>query len=316
MLIRWVTIWDKSVWQRLAGTVAELFDSPNMPLEPSFLSYMDAKISKYEALIAVDRMSGEGLGIIGFSRANNRISWFAVFEQHRSKGVGTRLLNTALRHLDNTKDITVDTFCDDCVLGQPARAIYQKAGFAETETITDELGKRRSRMTLAPDSEKRGGSFHYKYPKFHARVQEENCPCCKQLPMPDGDVDIAELEYSFVTAERKAQGKLFGKCHVLIKKHYVNFEDIPPAEMVGYMREIQLAGKALRNVTGAVKINYEIHANSLPHIHCHLFPRYLDDDFPSMPIDYRIYDPSPYENDDEFCWFVGKMRDELKNLNV
>lgn len=316
MLIRWTTSNDKSAWQQLAATVAELFDSPNMPFEPSFLLYMDSKISKHETLIAVDRMSGECLGIIGFSRANNRISWFAVFAKYRNKGVGSRLLNTALRQLDNTKDITVDTFCDDCVLGQPARAVYQKAGFVETEVFSDEHGKRRCRMTLATNDERRGGSFHYKYPKFHLRTQKENCPCCKLLPMPDGDVDIAELEYSFVTAERKAQGRLFGKCHVLIKKHYVNFEDIPSDEMAGYMREIQLAAKALRKVTGAVKINYEIHANSLPHIHCHLFPRYLDDDFPSMPINFRICEPSPYESDAEFDWFVVEMRNELKRLNA
>ena len=314
MLIRWLTVKDKFAWQQLAGTVAELFDSPNMPFEQSFLLYMDSKIAKNEALMAVDRMSDECLGIIGFSRTNNRISWFAVAEQYRNKGIGTRLLNTALRQLDNTKDITIDTFCEECAWGQPARVVYHRAGFAETEPFTDENGNRRCRMILAPNGEKRGGSFHYKYPKFHSRTEEANCPCCNQLPMPGGDVDIAELEYSYVTAERKAQGRLFGKCHVLIKKHYVNFEDIPADEMAGYMHEIQLVAKALGKVTGAVKINYEIHANSLPHIHCHLFPRYLDDDFPSMPIDYRVCEPSPYENDEEFNWFVEQMREELKTI--
>lgn len=314
MLLRCVTTNDISSWQQLAGTVAELFGSPNMPFEQSFLSYMNSKIAKLEALIAVDRMSNECLGIIGFSRTNNRISWFAVSEKYRNKGIGARLLNTALRHLDTSKNITVDTFCEDCLLGQPARAVYQKAGFTETETFTDEYGNRRCRMTLAPNGEKRGGSFHYKYIKFHLRMEEENCPCCKQLPMPDGDVDIAELEYSYVTAERRAQGRLFGKCHVLIKKHYVNFEDIPADEMAGYMHEIQLVARALRKVTGAEKINYEIHANSLPHIHCHLFPRYLDDDFPSMPIDYRVCEPSIYESDKEFHWFVEQMREELKKI--
>jgi len=135
---------------------------------------MDSKITNHEALIAVDRISNECLGIIGFSRTHNRFSWFAVAEQYRNKGIGTRLLNTALRQLDNTKDITVDTFCEECVWGRPARAVYQKAGFAETETFTDENGNRRCRMTLAPNSEKRGSSFHYKYPKFHLRMEETN----------------------------------------------------------------------------------------------------------------------------------------------
>lgn len=314
MLIRWAKTEDIDQWRRLADTVANLFDSPDMANDPQFLAYIDAKIAKHEALVAVERTSGELLGAIGFSRTNNRISWFAVFERHRRRGIGKRLLQTALRQLDRTKEITVETFHSECLPGLPARALYQSAGFAEKEVYHDENGNPRCRMSLAPDEQKRGSSFHYKYPKFETRSRVENCPCCNKLPMPDGDVDIAELQYSYVTAECKAQGKLFGKCHVLIKNHYVHLEDIPPAEIAGYMQEIQAVGKALRNVTDAVKINYEFHANSLPHIHCHLFPRYLDDDFPSSPIDYRICEPSPYESEEEFQWFVDQMRKELKRL--
>ena len=95
-------------------------------------------------------------------------------------------------------------------------------------------------------------------------------------------------------------------------RDYVNFEEIPFAYMAGFMADVQKTGKALRKISCAVKINYEIHSNSAPHIHCHLFPRYLDDDFPSAPIDYRVTEPSPYESEEEFLWFAGKMREELK----
>lgn len=81
--------------------------------------------------------------------------------------------------------------------------------------------------------------------------------------------------------------------------------------MVGFMSDVQKVGKALHKITGAIKINYEIHSNSGPHIHCHLFPRYLDDDFPAALIDYRISEPSPYESEEELNWFVDKMRKEL-----
>lgn len=40
MLTRWITAKDKSAWQQLAGTVTELFDSPNMPFEQCFSSYI------------------------------------------------------------------------------------------------------------------------------------------------------------------------------------------------------------------------------------------------------------------------------------
>lgn len=312
MLIRWTTKDDKPAWIQLADNVADIFGNPNMPHDKDFHEYMDGKISKFESLIAVDRMSGNCLGIIEFSRAYNRITWFGVFEQYRGRGIGTRLLKTALRQLDNTREITVETYRDDFADGLPARTVYHKAGFVDTDnTIYDHLGNPRCKMVISATDEKRGGSFHYKYLDYDKYSKLDNCLCCNNAPAPDFLVDIVELKHSFVTAERIAQGKLFGKCHVLIKNHYVNFEDIPYDDMAGFMSEVQLAGKALHKITGAIKINYEIHSNSGPHIHCHLFPRYLDDDFPSAPIDYRICEPSPYESEEEFMWFVERMRAEL-----
>lgn len=311
MLIRQAIQKDKLEWTRLAQTVAELFNSQDMAQDPSFHDFMDRKIAKFEALVAVDRMNGKRLGFIAFSRTNNRISWFAVDPVERGKGIGKRLLDTALRQLDTEKEITVVTFAEDNQGGRAARKVYQNAGFIDMGSFTDENGNKRSNMKLLASGIKRGGSFHYKYLEYDKYSKIENCLCCNNESAPDGDMDIAELTYSFVTAERNAQGKLFGKCHVLIKNHYVNFEDIPFNEMAGFMGEVQRVGAALRKTTGAIKINYEIHANSTPHIHCHLFPRYLDDDFPSAPIDYRIFEPSPYESEEEFLWFVEKMKLEL-----
>jgi len=38
---------------------------------------------------------------------------------------------------------------------------------------------------------------------------------------------------------------------------------------------------------------------------------YLDDDFPSTPIDYRVTEPSPYESEAEYRWFIERMRATL-----
>jgi diadenosine tetraphosphate (Ap4A) HIT family hydrolase len=115
--------------------------------------------------------------------------------------------------------------------------------------------------------------------------------CC-QWPGPPDIVLIKELEHSWLEASMQAQGCLWGKCHVLCKKHYVELYEIPEQDLLDFMTDVQKASKALKTVSGAVKINYEIHGNSMPHLHVHLFPRYLDDPFPSAPIDYRIIKPN------------------------
>ena len=185
MLVRWVNVEDKPAWIQLAGTVAELSNSPNMALDKTFHDYIDSKINKFEALAAIDRMSGRFLGVIGFSRNNNRTSWFAVQPELRRKGIGKRLLDTALRHLDNTKEVTVVTFTADYTEGQAASMIYQKAGFIDMGNFVDEKGNKRCTMKRLPIIEKRGSSFHYKYPDYDKYSKVENCLCCNNIPAPD-----------------------------------------------------------------------------------------------------------------------------------
>jgi len=154
-------------------------------------------------------------------------------------------------------------------------------------------------------------SFHCRYPDFIRKAREEFCPVCNDEPMPPDQNDIAMLEYSWVCGEYPGQGRLFGKMYVMPRRHAFHFEDMPEDEMAGFMREAQRVGAALRKVTGAVKINYEMHSNSGAHLHMHLFPRYLDDDFPGGPIDYHLTEPPPYEDYDEYLWFINRMREEL-----
>ena len=40
-----------------------------------------------------------------------------------------------------------------------------------------------------------------------------------------------------------------------------------------------IAAKALADLFDPVKMNYEIHGNTLPHLHLHLYPRYKDDPY-------------------------------------
>jgi diadenosine tetraphosphate (Ap4A) HIT family hydrolase/ribosomal protein S18 acetylase RimI-like enzyme len=313
MLIRWASKNDLPAWYALATEVSPIFRHPtDMGSDPEFTSYAQSKVSKYEALTAVDYMSRINMGFIGFSRTHNRITWLGVSAKHRGTGVGQRLLKTALRQLDHTKSITVETFPESFALGTSAKALYRKFGFVETEShLTGPHNLPICRMTANLSAEKRGGSFHYRYPEFNKASKQEFCPVCNNEPAPDGQNDIQINDTVWIVAEYPGQGRLFGKLYVMPRTHAFHFEDMPEGETARFMGEVQRVGKALRKVTGAEKINYEMHSNSGAHLHIHLFPRYLDDDFPSMPIDYRLTEPAPYESYEEFLWFVEQMRKEL-----
>jgi diadenosine tetraphosphate (Ap4A) HIT family hydrolase len=106
------------------------------------------------------------------------------------------------------------------------------------------------------------------------------CPICRrQVPL---DV-VAELEASWVTMQELAP--VAGYVCLVSRKHAVELHDLPEEVAAGFMRDAQRVSKAVSDATGAVKLNYEIHGNSLPHLHMHFFPRYRGDLFEGRPID-------------------------------
>ena len=76
------------------------------------------------------------------------------------------------------------------------------------------------------------------------------------------------------------------------------------------MKDLQRVSKALHAITGAVKLNYEIHGNTIPHLHVHLFPRYKGDPFEGGPIDPRRVQTSPYQTG-EFETFIQQLQARL-----
>jgi GNAT superfamily N-acetyltransferase len=151
MLLRSAELSDMNEWKKVATDVAEIFGHLGMPNDPEFIEYAERKKKKKEAITAVDTETEECVGFIGFSRNVNRITWFGILEKSRSQGIGGRLLETALKELDYSKDITVETFREDYVLGKPARNIYFKHGFVEIDnSLFDYIGNERCKLAILP----------------------------------------------------------------------------------------------------------------------------------------------------------------------
>ena len=155
-------------------------------------------------------------------------------------------------------------------------------------------------------------SFHHDYQKWEMKTKEENCPVCKAAPMPEGMIDLYELPHSWLNSEPVECIKW--ACHVTSKYHGIELYDLTDEELLGLMKDVQLYAKAIKSVTNTVKINYEIHGNTLPHLHVHLYPRYMDDPYPGKAIDYSQKSADIYK-DGEYDEFVKNMRQELDKLS-
>jgi diadenosine tetraphosphate (Ap4A) HIT family hydrolase len=133
----------------------------------------------------------------------------------------------------------------------------------------------------------------------------ETCPIC----LDGGPADvIAELEVSWLCSNDR--GPLRGYCCLTLKRHAVELHDLTEAEGSAYMRDIQKVSRALKTVTGAVKMNYDIHGNAIPHVHTHFYPRQVGDPWENTPIHGRAV-PTPVYAPGEFSQFIAGLRDEL-----
>lgn len=112
-------------------------------------------------------------------------------------------------------------------------------------------------------------------------VDGSACPICRRgVPL---DV-VAELPATWLTLfeERVA---MVGYACLVSRVHAVELHDLDEAQAAAFMRDARRVSRALSAVTGAVKLNYEIHGNTLPHFHMHFFPRYPGDPFEGRAIE-------------------------------
>ena len=135
--------------------------------------------------------------------------------------------------------------------------------------------------------------------------RQDACVIC-QRGRPD-DV-VAELDSSWVTMGENAP--LRGYACLVFRRHAVELHDLTEGEGAAFMRDIQRCSGAVKRVTGAAKLNYEVHGNTIEHLHMHFYPRYPGDPFQGRPIDPKAVTKPVYEAG-EIAGFRTRLRQAL-----
>ena len=107
-----------------------------------------------------------------------------------------------------------------------------------------------------------------------------DCPICRSVAV---DSAVAELDVSRLMMSE--DGPMRGYAWLPLRRHVVELHELTDAEGDAFMRDVRRVSRAIAAATGAVKMNYEIHGNTVPHLHLHVFPRYVGDPFEGRPID-------------------------------
>jgi len=112
----------------------------------------------------------------------------------------------------------------------------------------------------------------------------DGCPWCQGSGPPPNEI-LAETRTCWVTGGVSAT--IAGYVCVSTKVHAVEPYELDDDVRCDFWIDAMTVARGLAEAVEPVKMNYEIHGNTIPHVHMHLFPRTSDDPYVGYPIHNR-----------------------------
>ena len=128
-----------------------------------------------------------------------------------------------------------------------------------------------------------GGAIWDEPERWQALVDGRECPICVR-GAPLGV--LVERSASWITSGDRIPVK--GYVCVVAKRHVLEPYELPSDERREFWEDVLFAAERVARLLHPMKVNYEIHGNSLPHLHAHIYPRFRGDRFVGGPIDARV----------------------------
>ncbi|HKY50298.1 MAG TPA: HIT family protein [Candidatus Limnocylindria bacterium] len=153
-------------------------------------------------------------------------------------------------------------------------------------------------------------------PDWTERVRGKDCPMCA-----DGRADVAHGS-ARVFAGRVSDAYLVrndvgqrGYTVVIWRgRHVADPTELDADEASAYFAEVLRVGRAVERHYRPIKMNFEMLGNSLPHLHTHVVPRYLDDGEPGHPAHFMRADlkDEPQIDEQAYTRDLAALRELLR----
>jgi diadenosine tetraphosphate (Ap4A) HIT family hydrolase len=117
------------------------------------------------------------------------------------------------------------------------------------------------------------------------RLRGRDCPLCALagLAVTDHGILLWRAETSDVWLARHSA--VVGYCVVVWRDgHVAEPTALESGASAAYWHDVTEAGRAIEGAFSPMKVNYMLLGNQVPHLHAHVFPRYVDDPAPGGPL--------------------------------
>jgi len=122
--------------------------------------------------------------------------------------------------------------------------------------------------------------------RWNELVRGEGCRICHDLmsnePVSEEGFKVCDLG---ITRLRLRSNQFVpGYCVLMCLDHVREPYELDAAKQRIFFDDLMRAGHAIDEVLKPDKMNFEILGNGMPHLHCHIKPRFYGDGFPGIPI--------------------------------
>jgi diadenosine tetraphosphate (Ap4A) HIT family hydrolase len=122
--------------------------------------------------------------------------------------------------------------------------------------------------------------------QWEALWRGDGCPLCEAMaaldPLDVSGCTVIDLPTGRLRLSRYPDTP--GHCVFICRQHVCEPYSLSAADQAAFFADLMHVAQVLENVYQPIKMNLQILGNSIPHLHCHLQPRYYGDFAPNGPL--------------------------------
>ena len=123
--------------------------------------------------------------------------------------------------------------------------------------------------------------------QWDALVRGEGCPLCAELASgePGNEHGHTVVDLTASRLRLAANQWVPGYCVLICAVHAREPHELDQVDRAAFFEDLVRAGRAIEAVYRPDKLNFQLLGNAVPHLHCHITPRYYGDPAPNRPLD-------------------------------